>query len=134
MQGPRMKRCRASRLCITFAKTCALFLSVAGLLGGAMNAYALACTSPVGASNWSTAAWSCGRVPANGDSAIVQNGSTVTLNVNTNALASLQVDAGGTITLAGTNGFDLFLGGNLINNGTLNFTSSTGTNTIYLAG
>lgn len=129
-----MKRCQASNLRRTLAKTCVLFLSVAGLLGGAMNAYALACTSPVGAFNWSTAAWSCGRVPANGDSAIVPNGSTITLDINTNALASLQVDVGGTITLAGTNGFDVFLGGNLINNGTLNFTSSAGINTIYLAG
>ncbi len=71
---------------------------------------------------------------ATGDLVIVPNSSTVTLNVDTNTLASLQVDAGGTITLSGTTGFDVYLGGNLTNNGTLNFTSSTGTNTIYLAG
>jgi len=73
-------------------------------------------------------------VPATGDSVVVPNGSSVTLNVDTNTLASIQVDTGGTITLSGTAGFDVYLGGNLVNNGTLNFASSSGTNTIYLAG
>ena len=96
---------------------------------------AATCTSNTGARNWNTAAtWNCGHVPATGDAVIVPNASTVTLNVNTNALASLQVDVGGTITLTGTSGFDLYVGGNIVNNGTLNFTASTGTNTIYLAG
>jgi hypothetical protein len=59
-------------------------------------AMAAICTSNAGALNWNTAAtWNCGHVPATADSVIVPNASTVTLDVDTNTLASLQVNAGG---------------------------------------
>jgi MSHA biogenesis protein MshQ len=108
---------------------------LAFVLAPGAAAIAATCTGAAGAVNWNTAAsWSCGHVPAAGDAVIVPNGSTVTLNVDTNALASLQVDLGGTITLAAGASFDIYLGGNLVNNGSLNLQSSTGTNTIYLTG
>lgn len=99
------------------------------------DALAATCTSNAGAVNWNTAAnWSCGHVPAAGDSVIIPNGSTVTLNVNTNTLASLQIDSGGTLTIGAGAAFDVYLGGNLVNNGTINFTVSASNNAIYLAG
>ena len=98
-------------------------------------AQAAICTSNAGAVNWNTAAnWSCGHVPAVNDSVIIPNGSTVTLNVNSNTLASLQIDLGGTLTIAAGAAFDIYLGGNLINNGTINFMVSASNNAIYLAG
>jgi hypothetical protein len=111
------------------------FFMCALLLAWGADALAVTCTSNAGARNWNTAAsWSCGHVPATGDSAVVPNGSTVTLDVNTNALASLQINSGGTLGIAAGTGFDIYLGGNLINNGTINFFTSTSTNAIYLAG
>jgi len=112
------------------------FLLVTGfLLSGLGSALAATCTSGAGARNWNTAGtWSCGNVPAAGDSVVIPNGSTVTLNVDSNAIAGLQIDAGGTLRVtAGTN-FDLYLGGDLVNNGTINFFTSTSTNAIYLTG
>jgi len=98
------------------------------------EAAAAACNSK-GTGNWNTAGtWSCGHVPAAGDSVTILNGHTITLNTNSNVLASLTVNAGGTFTTSGTSGSDLYLGGNLVNNGTINMQASTGTNTIYLVG
>ena len=95
------------------------------------NAYAAACASVTG--NWGTAGtWSCGHVPVAGDTVTITLGTTVTLNVNTNVLASLTVN-GTLITLAGSSA-DLYIGGNIVNNGIINMQFSTGTNTIYLAG
>ncbi len=111
-----------------------LFMCALLLVWGA-DALAATCTSNAGARNWNTAAsWNCGHVPAGGDSVIVPNGSTVTLDVDTNALASLQIDSGGTLTVAAGANFDIYLGGNLVNNGTINFIVSGSTNAIYLAG
>jgi hypothetical protein len=105
------------------------------LLSGLGSALAATCTSAVGAVNWNTVGtWSCGRVPAAGDSVVIPNGSTVTLNVDSNAIAGLQVDAGGTLGVVAGTTFDLYLGGNLTNNGTINFFTSTSTNAIYLTG
>jgi len=98
------------------------------------EAAAAACNSK-GTGNWNTAGtWSCGHVPAAGDSVTILNGHTITLNTNSNVLASLTVNAGGTFTTSGTSGSDLYLGGNLVNNGTINMQASTSTNTIYLVG
>jgi hypothetical protein len=113
---------------------CKLFVLVTTLtaLGSWVgNAYAAACSSVTG--NWSAiTTWSCGHVPAAGDTVTITGGTTVTLDITSNVLASLTVD--GTLTTAGTNGSDLYVGGDIVNNGTINMQFSTGTNTIYLAG
>ncbi|HEY8886867.1 MAG TPA: hypothetical protein VIM35_00135, partial [Gallionella sp.] len=58
------------------------------------EAAAAACNSK-GTGNWNTAGtWSCGHVPAAGDSVTILNGHTITLNTNSNVLASLTVNAG----------------------------------------
>ena len=107
------------------------------LLGWGLSGLASAatCTSNAGAVAWNTAAnWNCGRVPAAGDSVIIPSGSTVRLNVDTNTLASLQIDLGGTLTIGAGAAFDVYLGGDLVNNGSITFTASGSTNVIYLAG
>lgn len=104
------------------------------LLGWSGEAAAAACTSN-GAGNWGAAAtWSCGHVPAAGDTVTILSGHSITLNVNTGILASLTVNSGGTLTTAGTSGASIYLGGDLVNNGTINMQVSTGTNTIFLSG
>lgn len=71
------------------------------LLLFAAPALALTCTSAAGVNNWSVVAtWSCGRVPANGDNVVIAAGSTTTLDVNSNSLASLTVN--GTLIVAAT--------------------------------
>jgi hypothetical protein len=103
-----------------------------GLVTWGGNAYAVACAS-VATGNWGTAAtWNCGHVPVTGDTVTIPLGQTVTLDVTTSVLASLTVN--GVLTTAGTNGSDIYIGGNIVNNGTINLQFSTGTNTIYLAG
>jgi hypothetical protein len=83
--------------------------------------------------NWNTAGtWNCGHVPAAGDSVTITLGNTVTLNATTSVLASLTVN--GVLTTAGTNASDIYIGGDIVNNGTINMQNSSGTNTIYLAG
>ncbi len=105
-------------------------LTALGTWGG--NAHAAACTS-LATGNWGTAGtWSCGHVPAAGDTVTIALGTTVTLNVTSNVLASLTVN--GTLTTVGANGSDIYVGGNIVNTGTINMQASTGTNTIYLAG
>jgi hypothetical protein len=104
-------------------------LTALGSWGG--NASAAACSSVTG--NWSAATtWSCGHVPAAGDTATITLGNTVTLDVTTNVLASLTVN--GVLTTAGTNASDIYIGGDIVNTGTINMQNSTGTNSIYLAG
>ena len=108
-----------------------LLTSLTGMGSWGGNAYAAACASVTG--NWGTAGtWSCGHVPVAGDTVSITLGTTVTLNVNTNVLASLTVN-GTLITLAGSSA-DLYIGGNIVNNGTINMQLSTSTNSIYLAG
>ncbi|HEY6898309.1 MAG TPA: DUF6701 domain-containing protein [Rhodocyclaceae bacterium] len=95
-------------------------------------AVAASCTSNA-TGNWNTAAtWNCGHVPVDGDSVTIQSGHTITQNATTHILSSLTIS--GTLTQSGTSGFDVCLGGNLINNGTIDFQASSGTNTIFLAG
>jgi len=106
-------------------------VALTGLVTWGGNAYAAACSSVTG--NWGTAGtWSCGHVPVAGDTVTITLGTTVTLNVNTNVLASLTVD--GTLTTLAGSSADLYIGGNIVNNGTINMQLSTSTNTIYLAG
>jgi hypothetical protein len=105
-------------------------LTALGSWGG--NTYAAACAS-IANGNWGTAGtWNCGHVPAAGDAATITLGTTVTLNVTTSVLASLTVN--GVLTTAGTNASDIHIGGDIVNNGTINMQNSSGTNTIYLAG
>ena len=95
----------------------------------AQSALALTCTATTAAPqprNWNTAATWTGcnnKFPQNGDAVIIPNGSTVTLNANTRALASLAVNAGGTLQGDNSgNGWLLDLSGapgNLTNNGTI---------------
>ena len=119
---------------IKFISICIFLMT---LCIGAGQAYAVACVS-IASGNWGTGAtWNCGGlnvVPAAGDTVTIMNGHTVTLNVNSAVIASLTVNAGGTLTTAGTSGSDLYIGGNITNNGTMNMQLSTGTNTIYLSG
>lgn len=122
-----------------------LFLGMA-VLGHAPSALAAVCNS-TGTSNWSNAAnWSCGVVPAAGDSVTITLGNTVTLDTNTASLASLTVagtlsigsnatgrtltvagdiTVSGTITTGATNAtHTLLAGGNISNSGTINLRPS----------
>ena len=109
-----------------------LILFISGM---ATTGWAATCTSNSGARSWNTAAsWDCAHVPATGDAVVIAAGSTVTLNVDSNTIASLTVNSTGTLTVATGTSFDLYLGGSLTNNGTINFAASSSTNTIYLAG
>ena len=109
-----------------------LFVLLGALCPGVV--FAFNCVSKV-TGNWGDATtWNnCnGTVPQDGDSVIILNTHNVTLNVTTQTLASLTLNSGGTIT--GASGKDIFLGGNLVNNGTLNVAAGSSTNTIYLVG
>jgi hypothetical protein len=80
------------------------------------------CTSQA-TGNWNTSAtWNCGTVPATGDSVVIANTHTVTLNVNTADLANVTINSGGTLTNDG-NARTLSLTGNWSNSGA--FTPST---------
>ena len=94
-----------------------------------------------GSGNWSSStSWSPSGAPANGDAVVIQSGHTITVNTNTNDLLSLTVN--GTLTIgnnntdrivtvtgnitvsstgilntAGNGGNELYIGGNLVNNG-----------------
>jgi hypothetical protein len=58
--------------------------------------------SSTGTGNWNTAGtWTPSGVPAAGDVVTILSGHTVTVNVNTNNLASLTINSGGTLTVAG---------------------------------
>jgi hypothetical protein len=109
-----------------------LFTTLTVLYSWGGYAYAVACASQA-TGNWGTAGtWNCGHVPAAGDTVTITLGNTVTLNVTTNVLASLTVN--GVLTTAGTNASDIYISGDIVNNGTINMQNSTGTNSIYLAG
>lgn len=120
------------------ARRTALLLLAASLSVAGADALGATCTSNVATGNWNTpGTWSCGHVPLDTDDVVIQDGHTITLNTTTNVLASLTLNAGttgGKLTLTGTSGNDICLGGNLVNNGTIDLQASTGTNTLYLAG
>lgn len=83
-------------------------------------ALAATCTAVTG--NWGTPGiWDCGHVPVNGDNVVIPNGATVTMNVNTNRINDLQVQAGG--VLQGDNTNKTFT----INNGTGTDITNAGT-------
>ncbi len=125
-----------------------LFLLLAGIagFGHAPAALAAICNS-TGTNTWNNiATWSCGVVPAAGDVVTILLGHTVTVDTNTNNLASLTVagiltlgnnGTGRTITVAGditVSGtlsvgataatHTLLAGGNIINTGTINLQPS----------
>jgi uncharacterized protein DUF6701/G8 domain-containing protein len=108
-------------------------LATFGLLWGlaaacASGALAATCTAtplPPQPRNWGTAStWSCGNVPASGDNVVVPNGATVVLNVNSNRVNDLQIDAGGVLRGDGTNKsltMNNGTGTDVTNNGTIDF-------------
>jgi len=117
---------------ISILRKYVLLASLAALGSWGGYVHAAACASQA-TGNWGTAGtWNCGHVPATGDTVTITLGNTVTLNVNTNVLASLTVN--GVLTTAGASGSDIYIGGDIVNNGTINMQASTGTNTIYLVG
>jgi hypothetical protein len=80
------------------------------------------CTSQA-TGNWNTiATWNCGTVPATGDSVVIANTHTVTLDVNTADLKDFTINSGGTLTNDG-NARTVSLTGNWSNSGT--FTPGT---------
>jgi len=94
------------------------------------NIYALTCTSATGARNWNVVAtWSCGRVPTTADTVVIPNTSTVTLNANSAAVVSVDINAGGELVGDGT-GKTLYISGagtnDLVNNGTIDFSGAVG--------
>jgi len=77
-------------------------LTIIALAWGA-SALAATCTATT-SGNWGTASiWSCGGGPGNGDSVVIPNGITVTLNVNTSRVNDLNVQAGGVLVGDNTN-------------------------------
>jgi len=100
-------------------------LLLIALTAFAQSAWANTCSAKTGTVNWdSNGSWSgCGgKVPQDGDTVIIPNGSTVTLNKDSKKIASLTVNAGGTLQGNGS-GKNLDLRsapGNLTNNGTIN--------------
>ena len=117
------------------------WLGVLGLIAMAafaQSAWAATCTAKTGGPyNWGSASsWTgCNnKTPRDGDTVIIPSGSTVTLNVDTNQLASLTVQAGGVLqgdNRGGQNLLDLSGGpGNLTNNGTITLTD----NALQIAG
>ena len=75
--------------------------------------------------NYSTpTTWADGTVPSAGDTVTIQAGCTVTVDTNTAAALSLTINTGGTLTaIAGTT---ITVGGDLINNGTLDLSPTNG--------
>src|SRR5690242_3697114 len=97
-----------------------LFL-LAIIAPGALSA---ATKTSAASGNWGTAAtWSPAGVPANNDLVIIATGTTVTLNVNTSNIASVEIQAGAVLQGDGT-GKTLTMGKgggeDFTNSGTLN--------------
>lgn len=100
------------------------FLGLA-LAAAAGAVHAATCTAAAGTNNWGAAAtWNCGHVPVSGDNVVIPNGATVVLDVNTNRLSDLNVNAGGVLrgdntgnTLTINNG----AGADITNDGTIDF-------------
>ncbi len=113
------------------AKSFALLLSFAGLLLGAADANALACTS-VATGNWGvagtwTSAGNCNRVPTVADSVTIATGHTVTVNVATANVQSITVNTGAilTQTLALSTAGALNVAGTLTSNNAMTVTGAT---------
>ena len=103
-----------------------LVLVFACLLGAARMSWAAnACVSNANG-NWSAVAtWTgCGsKVPQAGDSVTIKH--VVTMDTDSNAIASLTLNSGTTLTTTGTTSRILYLAGNLVNNGTLTLTAGS---------
>ena len=102
-----------------------LFLAASCMAAG--QVWAANCQSN-GTGNWNaTGTWTnCGgNVPQAGDSVTIRNSNTVTLNTNSNAIASLTVNSGSSLVTSGTTSRTLNLAGNLVNNGTITLTAGT---------
>jgi len=100
-------------------------LMLAALPVGQAMAATYTCTAKSGSKDWSnSSSWTnCNnKVPQDGDSVIIPSGSTVTLDTNSNQIASLTVASGG--VLQGTSkDLDLQGPGNLTNGGSLSLGS-----------
>lgn len=81
--------------------------------------------------NWDdVATWADGTVPTAGDSVVIGNGCTVTLNIASAAAFNLTIDAGGVLQspLTGTTTTNnVTVGGSVVNNGTLDFSTNGNT-------
>ncbi len=111
------KNIRVALLKLLFAVSC--------LMAG--QTWAANCQSN-NSGNWNTTGtWtSCGgSVPQAGDNVTIRNSHTVTLNTNSNAIASLTLNSGTSLVTSGATARTLNLAGNLVNNGTITLTAGT---------
>ena len=111
------KNIRVALLKLLFAVSC--------LMAG--QTWAANCQSN-NSGNWNTTGtWtSCGgSVPQAGDNVTIRNSHTVTLNTNSNAIASLTLNSGTSLVTSGATNRTLNLAGNLVNNGTITLTAGT---------
>ena len=90
-------------------------------------AWAATCTSQHTGSWNSSYRWDCGHVPALGDTVVIDNNTTVTLNINTAAVASVTINSGS--TLVGST-YNLNTGTVTINSGGTYNAGSAGTDTL----
>ena len=96
----------------------------------AQGAQAAICTSQ-GSGNWGNRfIWSCGHVPGNADTAVIANGTTVTLNRNY-TVGILIIDAGGIIN---DNGNNLTVNGSITVNGAFGIQNSGNQGMLISAG
>lgn len=89
-------------------------LTLIAMFAFAQSALAATCTS-LSNGNWASAGrWSCGHVPVAADTVVIAH--NITLDVNP-TVAGLTINAGQTLN-DNTNGFDITVTGNVVNNGT----------------
>jgi len=97
------------------------------LLAWGGTAHGATCTAVAGTNNWGTAAtWTgCGGgPPADGDSIVIPSGATVVLNVDTNRVNDLAINAGGVLRGDNTNktlNLNKGAGTDVTNDGTIDF-------------
>ena len=107
----------------SFIKCCNLFMVMAGFIVIPEYVFATTFTSQA-SGNWNTTStWSPNGTPTSSDDVIISSGYTVTLVTNQPSCRNLTINSGGTFTVSGSNGLDVY--GSFTNNGTFN--SSTGT-------
>ena len=77
--------------------------------------------------DWNLAGNWCGGIPTSATNVIIPSGASVSI-ASANAVANtVNINAGGILTMTGTNNLDITASGSFINNGTFTATGSTGT-------